>query len=99
MSSNEELLQRLMRYVGNDPKGIRRAVLKSFADGEELTTGCILTQLEERGICVSSQSVNSMVGLLASRMGLLRVSANGKRRSYVLKPEYMELLRGVLEQL
>lgn len=99
MSGNEELLQRLMRYVSNDPKGIRRAVLESFAHGDELTTRHILTQLEERGISVSSQSVNSMVGLLASRMGLLRVSMNGKRRSYVLKGEYMELLRGVLEQL
>ncbi|HIH69774.1 DUF2551 domain-containing protein [Methermicoccus shengliensis] len=99
MSGNEELLQRLMRYVGNDPRGIRRAVLESFACGEELTTEHILTQLGERGMCVSKQSVNSMVGLLASRMGLLRVSTNGKRRSYALKAEYMELLRGVLEQL
>jgi len=39
-----------------------------------------------------------MVGMLASRMGVLKVSTDRKSRSYTVKEEYLELLRSVLRE-
>ncbi|MHC1570225.1 MAG: DUF2551 domain-containing protein [Methermicoccaceae archaeon] len=98
MGNEQEVLQRLISYVSNDPRGVRRMVLRRFAHGDELTTKQVIAELDTHSIEVSPQSIYSMVGMLASRMRLLKVSVNGKSRSYAVKEEYLELLRSVLEQ-
>ena len=98
MGSEQKVLQRLISYVSNDPRGVRRMVLKSFVHNGELTTGQVIAELRMQDIEVSPQSIYSMVGMLASRMGVLKVSTDRKSRSYTVKEEYLELLRSVLRE-
>jgi len=73
-------------------------VLKSFVHNGKLTTGQVIAELRAQDIEVSPQSIYSMVGMLASRMGVLKVSMDRKRRSYAVREEYLELLRSVLRE-
>ncbi len=98
MARDEERVKaRLRRYLMRDENGIRRAVLRLFLTGESLTTSQIYERLLEKGIEVNYRGVSAIVGLMNTRLGILRISVGGDHNLYSLKPEHTEIVRSMVE--
>ena len=82
---------RLKSYVSRDRTGIRREMLRLFLRIRSLTIQQIFEALNER-FTISYHSVAAMVGIIASRIGILRVSrsSDGTYSVYHLKDKYQE---------
>jgi hypothetical protein len=66
---------RLKSYLTRDKTGIRREVLRLLLRSRQVTIAEVLAELKER-FSVSFHTIASMVGIIASRIGILRVSRN-----------------------
>jgi hypothetical protein len=63
---------RLRGYLSRDRTGIRHALLSLFVASRTMTIPIVYRELSD-GYPASYHSVASMVGMLASRIGILRV--------------------------
>ncbi|MHC1625909.1 MAG: DUF2551 domain-containing protein [Methanoculleaceae archaeon] len=88
-----EIEERLRRYLSRDKNGLRHEVLRLFVRMRSLTVREIYDYVKER-FNVTYHSLASMVGTIASRIGILRVrkSVNNTTSVYELKEEYRDLL-------
>jgi len=93
----EEVRERLEKYLRRDKDGIRREVLKILVEGREYTTEEVYEELRRRGREVEYRKVMTMLGLMMPRLGIVRTKVGEKHRYYV-KPEYVDLVRTVLER-
>ena len=83
---------RLMSYLSRDKTGIRREVLRILLRIRQTTIADILADLRER-FTVSFHTIASMVGIIASRIGILKVSRNaGGITSYELREKYTPMV-------
>jgi hypothetical protein len=84
---------RLKSYVSRDRTGIRREMLRLFIRIKSLTIQEIYEALNKR-FSISYHSVAAMVGIIASRIGILRVSRSrdGAISVYELKDKYHEIV-------
>ncbi len=89
--------ERLRGYLSRDRTGIRRALLSLFVASRTMTIPLVYRELQD-GYPTSYHSVASMVGMLASRIGILRVrrSAGGEASVYELREQYLDLVTRVM---
>jgi arginine repressor len=93
----EEIKRRLINYLKRDRKGIRREVLGILVDGNKYTTNEIYEILRSKGYDVNLRGVSAMLGLMNTRLGIVRTEMSEKNRYYI-KPEYIDLVKSVLEE-
>ncbi|WP_457549324.1 DUF2551 domain-containing protein [Archaeoglobus sp.] len=91
----EKIQDRLVNYLKRDKKGVRREVLSIMIDGRKYTTSEIYEILKAKGYDVNLRGVSAMLGLMNTRLGIVRTETGEKNRYYI-KPEYIELVKSVL---
>jgi hypothetical protein len=89
--------ERLRGYLSRDRTGIRHALLSLFVASRTLTIPLVYRELSD-GYPASYHSVASMVGMLASRIGILRVRRieGGTASVYELREQYLDLVTRVM---
>ncbi|MEA1985484.1 MAG: DUF2551 domain-containing protein [Euryarchaeota archaeon] len=87
---------RLTKYLGRDDTGIRKVVLGLFLEGDRFTTGDVYKYLQEKNFDVSYRGVSAMVGLMNTRLGILSIDVTGDHNIYLLKGDYSDIVRSVL---
>ncbi|WP_332449167.1 DUF2551 domain-containing protein [Methanoculleus sp.] len=92
-----EIETRLKGYLSRDRDGIRHELLNLFVKVKSLTIPQIYGKLQEQ-FSISYHSVASMVGTIASRIGILRVrrNAEGTNTIYELKEQYVDVVTRIL---
>jgi Protein of unknown function (DUF2551) len=88
---------RLSKYVSRDRTGIRREMLKLFLRIKSFTIQDVFLYLQ-RKFSISYHSVAAMVGIIASRLGILHVSRNtdGTTSIYEIKEQYLDLVTRII---
>ena len=83
---------RLRSYLSRDKTGIRREVLRLLLRIRQTTIADILAELKGQ-FSVSFHTIASMVGIIASRIGILKVNRNiGGVSTYELKEKYAAMV-------
>ena len=87
---------RLRSYLSRDRTGIRREVLMLFVKTKTITIAELVAELQKR-YTVTFHAIASMVGIIASRIGILRAhrSTEGVNR-YELKEKYVDIVVGIV---
>ena len=90
---------RLRNYVSRDRTGIRRALLQLFLRLKSLTIAEIFEALN-RKFTISYHSVAAMVGIIASKIGILHVNKNRENPCsvYSLKEQYADTVARIVGQ-
>lgn len=93
----KEIETRLEGYLSRDRDGIRHELLSLFVKIRSLTIPQIYEKLQEE-FSISYHSVASMVGIIASRIGILHVrrNAEGTNTIYELKDQYVDVVTSIL---
>jgi hypothetical protein len=87
---------RLRSYLSRDRTGIRREVLLLFVNTKSITIAEIVAELQKR-FTVTFHAIASMVGIIASRIGILRATRTPDGvNSYELKEKYVEIVTGIV---
>jgi predicted transcriptional regulator len=89
----KEIENRLRKYLARDKSGIRKALLSLFVRAKSLTVAQIHERLAEK-FGVSYHSIASMVGTIASKLGILstRRSSDGTIGVYEVKEQYVDVI-------
>jgi hypothetical protein len=89
--------KRLKNYLSRDRTGIRRALLNLFLRMKSLTIAQIFAILN-RQFAISYHSVAAMVGIIASKIGILHVTKDKKGACsvYSLKVQYIETVERIV---
>jgi len=83
---------RLRSYLSRDRTGIRREVLRLFVKTKSITIAEIVLELQKQFV-VTFHAIASMVGIIASRIGILRSTRNADGvNSYELKEKYYDVV-------
>jgi len=81
---------RLRSYLSRDRTGIRRELLRLFVRIKSMTIAQLVAELQKQFV-VTFHAIASMVGIIASRIGILRMSRNADGvSSYELKEKYVD---------
>nr|WP_320408814.1 DUF2551 domain-containing protein [Candidatus Methanoperedens nitroreducens] len=88
---------RLTKYLMRDETGIRKSVLKLFLNSKPYTTQEIFDFLIKEGFDVNYRGVSAMVGLMNTRLGILRVDVKGDHNIYSLKNEYKNAVKATMD--
>ncbi|RQD80591.1 MAG: DUF2551 domain-containing protein [Methanocalculus sp. MSAO_Arc2] len=93
----KEIEERLKAYLSRDKSGIRREVVSIFIRIRTLTIAEIHARLNER-FSISIKAVASMVGTIASRIGILHVrrNAEGTNSVYEVKEQYLDIMKRIV---
>ena len=94
---NERIKTRVSKYLGRDETGIRRSVLKLFLSGKPYTTQDVFDSLTKEGFEVNYRGVSAMVGLMNTRLGILRIDVKGDHNVYSIKVEYKNTVKQVMD--
>jgi hypothetical protein len=83
---------RLHTYLSRDRTGIRRELLRLFVRIKSITIAELVAELQKQ-FAVTFHAIASMVGIIASRIGILRVTKNADHASsYELKEKYVDMV-------
>ncbi|MCX6692691.1 MAG: DUF2551 domain-containing protein [Methanoregula sp.] len=83
---------RLRSYISRDRTGIRRELLRLFVRIKSMTIAELVVELEKH-FSVTFHKIASMVGIIASRIGILRVTKSPDGvSSYELKDKYIDVV-------
>lgn len=80
-----------------DETGIRKSVLKLFLNTKPYTTQDVYDSLVKQGFDVNYRGVSAMVGLMNTRLGILRIDVKGDHNVYSLKIEYKNILKTIMD--
>ncbi len=80
-----------------DESGIRRCVLKLFLSNKPYTTQDVFEHLKKEGFDVNYRGVSAMVGLMNTRLGILRIDVKGDHNVYSLKEEYRSSVKTTMD--
>ena len=94
---NEAIKTRLTKYLMRDETGIRKSVLKLFLNEKPYTTQNVFDLLKEQGFDVNYRGVSAMVGLMNTRLGILRIDVKGDHNVYSLKNEYKNSVKATMD--
>jgi hypothetical protein len=84
--------ERLRSYLSRDRTGIRREVLRLFVKIKTITIAEIVAELQNQFL-VTFHAIASMVGIIASRIGILHSTRNADGvNSYELKEKYYDVV-------
>jgi len=89
---------RLKNYVSRDRTGIRREMIRLFLKIKSFTIQDIYLYLQKK-FSISYHSVAAMVGIVASRLGILRVSRNrdGTTSIYEIREQYFDIVTRIID--
>ncbi|HDR73281.1 MAG TPA: DUF2551 domain-containing protein [Methanoculleus sp.] len=89
----KEIESRLKKYLSRDKTGIRHELLKLFLKVKSLRVADIYENLKDR-FTTSHHSIASMVGIIASKIGILHVRKNKDNVTthYELKEQYEDIV-------
>ena len=92
-----QIYRRLKDYLSRDRTGIRRALLTLFMKLKTWTVPEIFAQLKMH-FTISYHAVASMVGIIASRIGILRVRKNidSNNTLYEMKEQYVDIVTDLI---
>jgi len=93
---DESIRTRLTKYLMRDEAGIRKSVLKLFLQAKSYTTGDVYDYLTKQGFDVNYRGVSAMVGLMNTRLGILRIDVTGDHNVYSLKEDHRDIVKTVL---
>jgi hypothetical protein len=83
---------RLKAYLSRDKTGIRREVLNLFLNVKPMTIAEIVAELQKR-FSVTFHAIASMIGIIASRIGILSATRNTEGvTTYALKEKYVDIV-------
>jgi Protein of unknown function (DUF2551) len=83
---------RLRSYLSRDRTGIRREVLRLFLKIKSITIADLVAELQKQ-FSVTFHAIASMVGIITSRIGILRATRNAEgMNAYELKEKYVDLV-------
>jgi hypothetical protein len=83
---------RLRSYLSKDKTGIRREVLRHFVRTQTLTIAELVAELQKH-FAVTFHAIASMVGIIASRIGILRAIRNADgTNAYEIKEKYVDVV-------
>ena len=83
---------RLRSYISRDKTGIRRELLRLFVRVKSITIAEVVAELQ-KNFSVTFHKIASMVGIIASRIGILRVTKSPDGLSlYELKDKYIDVV-------
>ena len=83
---------RLRSYLSRDRTGVRRELLRLFIRTRSLTIADMVGKLKKE-FAVTFHAVASMVGIIASRIGILHTTRNEDGvSSYELKEKYVDIV-------
>ncbi len=91
-----DLKTRLIKYLKKDETGLRKSILKFFLNGTSFTTQDVFDLLIKDGFDVNYRGISATVGLMNTRLGILRVDVKGDRNLYTLKDEYKNTLKNIM---
>ncbi len=96
----KEIERRLRSYLSCDKSGIRKALLSLLIRAKSTTVPQIHEALSTK-FDVTYHSVASMVGIVASKLGILSTHKmkDGALSVYGLKPQYSELVKQVIASI
>ena len=94
---NEAIKERLTKYLMRDETGIRKSLLKLFLDEKPYTTQNVFDLLKIQGFDVNYRGISAMVGLMNTRLGILRIDVTGDHNVYSLKDEYKNSVKDTME--
>ena len=94
---NNQAKERLIKYLRKDEINLRKSVLKMFLVGETYTTNDIYNNLVQEGFDLNYRGVSAMVGLMNTRLGILRVDVTREHNHYSLKDDFKEIVQTVLD--
>ena len=88
---------RLRNYVSRDRTGIRREMIRLFLKIKSFTIQDVFLYLQEK-FSISYHSVAAMVGIIASRLGILHVIRNkdGTTSTYEVKEQYLDTVTRII---
>ncbi len=95
--TNNQVKERLIKYLRKDKINLRKSVLKMFLVGETYTTNDIYNNLVQEGFDLNYRGVSAMVGLMNTRLGILRVDVTREHNHYSLKDDFKEIVQTVLD--
>ena len=83
---------RLKSYLSRDRTGIRREVLRLFVRTKSITVAELVAELQKQ-FTVTFHAIASMVGIIASRIGILHAERNADGvNTYELKDKYVDIV-------
>ena len=83
---------RLRSYLSRDRTGIRHEVLRLFVKLKSVTIAELVAELQSQ-FAVTFHAIASMVGIIASRIGILRAQRNSDGiHNYELKEKYLDIV-------
>jgi hypothetical protein len=83
---------RLRSYLSRDRTGIRREVLRLFVKLKSVTIAELVAELQSQ-FAVTFHAIASMVGIIASRIGILHAARNADGvNNYELKEKYYDVV-------
>jgi hypothetical protein len=88
---------RLRSYLSRDRTGIRRELLRLFVKIKSMTIAELANELQKQ-FAVTFHAIASMVGIIASRIGILHMirRADGVS-SYELKEKYVDIVVRIVQ--
>jgi transposase len=87
---------RLRAYLSRDRTGLRREVLMLFVKTKAITIAEMVAILQKQ-FSVTYHAIASMVGIIASRIGILRATRNPDGvNSYELKEKYVDIVTRIV---
>ena len=95
--TNDQVKERLIKYLRKDETNLRKTVLKMFLVGETYTTNDIYNNLVQQGFDLNYRGVSAMVGLMNTRLGILRVDVTREHNHYSLKDDFKVDVQIVLD--
>ena len=93
---DEGVKNRLIKFILKDKIGIRKSLLRLFAEVKSCNTVEIYDYLIKQGFNVNYRAVSSMVGQMHSRLGILRFNLTYEHNIYTLKEDYFGIVKQVL---
>ena len=93
----DQVKERLVKYLRRDETNLRKTVLKMFLNGDTYTTNDIFNNLVQHGFDVNYRGVSAMVGLMNTRLGILRIDVTREHNHYSLKDDFKDIVKGVLD--
>ncbi|MDD4299395.1 MAG: DUF2551 domain-containing protein [Methanomicrobium sp.] len=92
-----EIEKRLRNYLSRDKNGLRRTLLNIFVKAKSMTIAETHAKLKEK-FDISYQSVASMVGTIASKIGILHIikSKDNDQNLYRLKDQYADMVARIV---
>ncbi|MDY6930602.1 MAG: DUF2551 domain-containing protein [Halobacteriota archaeon] len=95
LNHDNQIEDRVKNYLNKDQTGVRKAILNIFLSKDSYTTEDVFSSLEG-SYDVSYRGVSAMVGLMNTRLGILRVDVTGEHNIYCLKDAHKDLLESIL---